>query len=243
MENKKVAIIFFGLTKNLGNTINSIKKNLFTPLSNNSIDYDIFIHTYKINGAYHNNWASEYTENYINEDVEAILNPKYFIWDNQETIIDSINFEEYYTKLGNWTGMTEEMTRHLIKNMCLALYSKKEITSFYENYKDDYDYAIIIRPDLFIESPIDINYFNELTDNNIILPEKDWWHGCNDRICIGKPNTILYCGKLFDDLKSYSEQKSIISEVYFLDKLKEQNISILKKDLKYHVVRIWGHDI
>jgi hypothetical protein len=31
MENKKVAILFFGLTRTLEKTIDSIKKNLFTP--------------------------------------------------------------------------------------------------------------------------------------------------------------------------------------------------------------------
>jgi hypothetical protein len=50
MSNKKVAIIFFGLTRTLGKTINSIEENLFKPLRDNSIEYDIFIHTYKIYG-------------------------------------------------------------------------------------------------------------------------------------------------------------------------------------------------
>jgi hypothetical protein len=73
-------------------------------------------------------WTGENTNNYNNEDVETLLKPKYFIFDNQQTIIDSIDFDEYYKKLGNWPGMTSKMTKYLIKNMCLALYSKKQIT-------------------------------------------------------------------------------------------------------------------
>jgi hypothetical protein len=238
MENKKVAILFFGLTRTLEQTITSIKNNLFKPLSDNLIHYDIFIHTYKIVGPYHNIWSREHTNNYKNEDVEKLLNPKFYIFDNQETIEKSINFNEYYKRLGNWTGMTPEMTKYLIRNMCLALYSKKRITSLFDKYINDYDYAIIIRPDTELHSKIDVKYFNELNNNNIIIPKKHWWSGCNDRICIGKPNIISYCGKLLDELKEYSEKKSIISERYFLDKLNEKFITIIPKDIEYNNIRI-----
>lgn len=238
MKNKKVAILFFGLTRTLGKTIDSIKTNLFTPLDENLIHYDIFIHTYKIFGKYNNMWSRENTDNYINEDVETILNPKYFIFDNQKTIIDNIDFDEYYKNLGNWTGMTIEMTKYLIKNMCLALYSKKQITLLFDKHINDYDYAIIIRPDTKLYTKINVNYFNELNDHNIIVPTKDWFCGCNDRICIGKPNVISYCGKLFDELKIYSETTSIISEKFFMDKLNEKSITIIPKQINYDNLRI-----
>ena len=239
MKNKKVAILFFGLTRTLGKTIDSIKTNLFTPLDENLIDYDIFIHTYKIVGQYNNMWSGENTNNYNNEDVETLLNPKYFIFDNQQTIIDNIDFDEYYKKLGNWSGgMTSKMTKYLIKNMCLALYSKKQITLLFDKHINEYDYAIIIRPDTKLHTKININMFNELNDNNIIIPKKDWHSGCNDRICIGKPNVISYCGKLFDKLKIYSEKKSIISEKFFMDKLNEKSIKIISKEINYDNLRI-----
>lgn len=238
MKNKKVAIIFFGLTKTLEKTNESLIKNLFTPLKENLMDYDIFIHTYKIFGPYNNIWSGENTNNYNNEDIKKILNPKYFIFDNQETIVNSIDFNEYYKKLGNWTGMTPEMTKYLIKNMCLALYSKKQITLLFDKNIENYDYAIIIRPDTILYNKLDINYFNELNENNIIVPKKDWFSGCNDKICIGKPNIISYCGKLFDELKIYSENKSIISERFFLDKLNEKSITIISKPIEYDNLRI-----
>jgi hypothetical protein len=243
MENKRVAILFFGLSKTLERTIDSIKQNLLTSLDENLISYDIFIHTYKIFGSYNNMWSNEYVSEYNNEDIEKILNPKYFIFDNQETIINSIDFNEYYKKLGNWTfedwsEKTIEMTKYLIKNMCLALYSKKQITTLFEKHKDEYDYAIIVRPDMFMENKIDVNFFGELNDNNIIIPEKDWYHGCNDRFCIGTPNVILYYGMLFDRLQKYSEEKSIISEVYLLDKLNERSINIIPKKIEYYNMRL-----
>lgn len=235
----KVAVIFFGLTRTLEKTIDSLKTNLFTPLEEASISYDIFIHTYKINGPYRNAWSGENTDDYYNEDVEKLLNPKYFLSDEQETIEKGIDFNEYYKKLGSWSKqLSPELTRYLIKNMCLALYSKKQITMLFDKHIDDYDYAMVVRPDTKLHNKIDVSYFNELDENNIIIPEKDQWSGCNDRICLGKPNVVSYYGKLFDDLKEYSENKSIISEVYLLDKLNEKTITIIQKNIDYNNIRI-----
>lgn len=144
----------------------------------------------------------------------------------------------YYKKLGNWTGMTPEMTKYLIRNMCLALYSKKEITLLFDKNINDYDYAMIIRPDTQLHSRIDVDWFTVLNENTIIIPEKDWNAGCNDRICIAKPNIISYCGKLFDDLQRYSEETSIISEKFFLDKLIERSTHIITKPIQYDNLRL-----
>jgi len=237
IKKKKIAILFFGLTRSLHKTIQSLHDNLFNVLRDNSYEYDTFIHTYKIQGEYNNQWAHESTKNYINEDVEALLKPTYFIHDNQQDIVKTIKFEDYYKNLGDWRGKPPEMVRYLIRNMCLALYSKKQITKLFEQHKDEYDYAIIIRPDMMLKTKLDINWFNELRDDTIIIPECDSYGGCNDRLCIGTVNTILYYGTLFDALKEYSEKKSIISERYLLDMLTEKSIQINKKNIQYECIR------
>ena len=43
----RVAICFFGLTRSLKHTIDSINTNIFQPLKNSNIEYDVFLHTYK----------------------------------------------------------------------------------------------------------------------------------------------------------------------------------------------------
>lgn len=241
MQNKKVAILFFGLTRSLKKTHDSLNEFLFAPLKEASFHYDIYIHTYKIFGPYKNIWSGEKTDNYENEDIETLLNPNYYLYDNQETIVNSIDFNEYYKKLGNWSCLSPNMTnmtKYLIRNMCLALYSKKQITLLFDKHINDYDYAIIIRPDTKLMNKIDINYFQELNEKNIIIPKQHWYYGCNDRILIGKPNVISFCGKLFDELKMYSEQKSITSEVFFLDKLNEKLITIISKPIEYETLRM-----
>jgi len=237
IKKKKVAVLFFGLTRSLHRTIQSLQTNLFNVLRDNSYEYDTYIHTYKIQGEYNNMWAQEHTQNYINEDVEALLKPTYYIYDNQQDIVQNMNFEEYYTKLGNWRHKTPEMTKYLIRNMCLALYSKKQITKLFEKNKDAYDYAIIIRPDMMLKTKVDIKWFDELRDGVILIPERDSYSGCNDRLCIGTVNTILYYGTLFDSLKEYSEQTSITSEGYLLDMLNKKSLKLIQKNIQYDCIR------
>ena len=45
---KKVAVCFFGLTRSLNYTLDSIKENIFTPLEKSNIKYDIILHTYNL---------------------------------------------------------------------------------------------------------------------------------------------------------------------------------------------------
>jgi hypothetical protein len=238
IKNKKIAIIFYGLTRSLNKTINSIRKNIFNVLDRHNIQYDIYIHTYKINGSYKNIWSGEEINNYQNEDIISLLHPKYYLFDEQCYVENSINFNEYYTFL-NWNGFfPQDMVKYMIKNLVLALYSKNQITQLFNQNKSQYDYAIISRPDLEITNELDINYFNQLNNSNIIIPEQDSYEGCNDRFCIGTPYIISYYGTLYNRLLQYSKQKNIISECYLSDMLNDNNINIIKKNICYNTVRI-----
>jgi len=289
-----VAIVFFGLTRSIYETIDSMQNYIFKPIIDLDMEYDIFMHTYIINGEYSNNWSKEYVKEYDNEqykllnpkyfiadnqeeilsnidlDMEydifmhtyiingeycnqwsneyttdydnnqyKLLNPKYFITDNQEEILSNIDLEKYYTKLQSWTGYDIPSTKYLIRNMILALKSKKKIIELLEKHMDEYDYVIITRPDLKWITPIPWQEIIEkLTDTNIIIPSKDWWSGCNDKICICKPNVALYVGKSYDYLQQYSTYKSIVSEVFLKDMLDALDIEITTCEIDYETVRI-----
>jgi hypothetical protein len=234
----KCAIIFYGLSRSLNKTIHSFKKNIFDILDKNNIQYDIYIHTYKINGKYKNIWSGEETENYHNEDIQNILNPKYLLFDDQSIIENNIDINEYYTFL-KWNGyFPEYKVKYMIKNLVLALYSKNKITKLFNENISNYDYGIISRPDLEITNEFDINYFNLLNNYNIIIPEQDTYEGCNDRFCIGNPSIISYYGTLYEKLLEYSKNKNIISECYLLDMLNIKNIDIIKKNICYNTIRI-----
>lgn len=71
-----------------------------------------------------------------NNDTYRILNAKYVLLDNQDEIEKNLYIENYYTKLGHWEyGYDPALVKYLIRNMCLALYSKKQITNLFAQKK------------------------------------------------------------------------------------------------------------
>ena len=235
---KKVAVLFFGLTRSVTDTIESIQQCIFQPILDAGMEYDVFMHTYQIHGSYHNRWSNEHVKKYDNEQYK-LLNPKYFVSDIQEEILSNvIRIENYFTHLGCWTGFQEDLTRFLIRNMVLALYSKKRITEILEEHIEEYDYVIITRPDLKFTDPIPFtSIISQLTEHNIAIPSQEWWAGCNDKVCICKPNIGLYVGKLSDHLLEYSTHKSIVSERYFKDMLDALEIGIIPCELHFDTIR------
>jgi len=237
---KKVAILFYGLTRSLRKTYDNIKSNLFDELTNNNYEYDTFIHTYSLNNPYINPWSSEHVVNYDNTSYQ-ILNPKEYIIADQEQVEKSLNIPQYYSKkkLGNWANCasTPEMTKYLIRNMVLALYSKKKVVQLFSKYSSEYDYVIITRPDQMLDTKINVNAFQMLNNNNIIIPYEHAYEGINDRFCIAKPNNVIKYGMSFNYLKFYSKIKSIVSEIYMKDYLKSLGLIIIFSPLKTHLLR------
>jgi hypothetical protein len=238
MEKRRVAIIFFGLTRSLRNVYENLKENIFNELTNNGYEYDIFIHTYSLENPYINPWSGERVENYDNE-AYKILNPKYYIIEKQSEIEKKININSYCSNLGNWKGCanTPEMKKYLVRNMVLALHSKMMITKLFEQYKHEYNYVIITRPDQMLHSKINTKTFSRLKNNNIIIPYEHSYHGYNDRFCVATPNVAIKYGNALKVLKIYSTLGPIVSEVFMKDYLIALKINVIFSPMKTHLVR------
>lgn len=235
---KKVAVLFFGLTRSLRNTYSNIKENLLDELTNNNYEYDTFIHTYILENPYINPWSGEVVNNYDNNSYE-ILKPRDYILQKQALVEKKLKIYQYFAKLGNWAGCANNtnMKAYLVRNMVLALHSKKKVIELFSKYKSEYDYVIITRPDQIYHTRINTHAFKLLNESNIIIPKEHSYHGYNDRFCIALPNIAIIYGLAFNSLKRYSELKSIVSEVYMKDYLTYNNIVIIFSNLKAQLLR------
>lgn len=240
MSKKKIAIIFFGLTRSLQETLPFLKKNLFDEITACGLEYDIYLHTYILNGTYRNQWSGENISRY-NNNVYKLLNAKYLLLDNQQEIEKKINFNEYCSLTKNWCGsnVSTPLAKYLVHNMVLALYSKKCITNLFKEHHSEYDFAIIMRPDLKLHKKINISEFMKITtDDNIIMPQQDvHWNG-NDRFCFATNKNIIYYGTLLDPLLNYSKNNEIAAEKYLYDMLIAKKLNIIyRADIVYDTVR------
>jgi hypothetical protein len=235
---KRVAVLFFGLTRSLRNIHNNLKENLFNELTNNGYVYDTFIHTYSLENPYINPWSGESISNYDNTAYE-ILNPKYYIIEKQSKVEKNLNINSYCSKLSNWKGCakTPEMRRYLVRNMVLALHSKKMVTQLFKEHKHEYDYVIITRPDQILHTKINTNVFPVLNNSNIIIPYEHSYYGYNDRFCIAKPNVAIKYGSAFYVLKLYSQIGAIVSEIFMKDYLTSLGLKIIFSKIKSQLIR------
>jgi hypothetical protein len=141
--------------------------------------------------------------------------------------------------LSNWKGCanTPEMKRYLVRNMILALHSKKMVTQLFKEHKNEYDYVIITRPDQMLNAKVNTNAFSLLNDRNIIIPYEHSYHGYNDRFCIAKPDVAIKYGTAFYVLKLYSQISTVVSEVFMKDYLKSFGLKIIFSPIKTQLIR------
>ena len=236
---KKMAILFFGLTRSLKDVYKSLKENIFDVLTNNNIEYDIFLHTYILPTPYINTYVNTKIENYDNESYK-LLKPKYYILENQNKVERKLKIPTYFSNLSDWASCapTFEKKCYFVRNMVLAQHSKKMVTNLFREYKADYDYVMFTRPDQALHTKINPTAFNLLSNNNIIIPKEHSYFGINDRFCIAKPNIAIIYGNSFTYLLVYSEKKAIVSEVFLKDYLRLNNIHIIYSPITATLIRI-----
>jgi len=236
---KKVAILFYGLTRSLRNIYGNLKTNLFDQLTKNQHSYDVFLHTYTLENPYINPWSGEKVHNYDNT-AYTILNPKDCIIEPQSAIEPRLNIPQYYSIVGDWTGSASspDMYRYLVRNMILALHSKRRVVNLFAKYKNDYDYVIITRPDQLLHTKLYPQIFNKIDNSNIVIPYEHSYHGLNDRFCIAKPINAIRYGRALKYLYSYSKYNTIVSEKYMKAYITLIGLNVIFSPLKTSLQRL-----
>jgi hypothetical protein len=234
-----MAILFWGLTRSLKDVYKSLKTNIFDVLNDHDIEYDIFIHTYILPNSYTNPYVNTKITNYDNESYK-LLNPKYYILENQDKVEHNLQIPKYFSKLSDWVGCatTLEKKCFFVRNMVLAQHSKKTVTDLFTPYKNNYDYVMFTRPDQALHTKINPSAFHLLNNNNIFIPKEHSYHGLNDRMCIARPNIGIIYGNSFNFLLVYSEKTTIVSEVFLKKYLEFKNIHIIYNSIKATLIRI-----
>lgn len=233
---KRVAVGFFGITRSLKYTINSIKTNIFNVLTKNNINYDIFIHTYYLN-SYSNKRARESLTNKINNDEYKLLNPKYFQQDDQDQIKKKLKLELYRTHKDPWNTKYESVDFFI-----LACYSRFILTEMIEKTYINYDYILFVRPDCLYLDKLDISKFNLINNNTILIPNFHLYgkYKINDRFAITNNYTYKIYGKVFKQLLELSKKHELHSETIVGLVLNNNKIESSKINFNFSRIRYNG---
>lgn len=233
----KVALAFWGLTRSLKYTIDSINTNIIDILKANNIDYKIFMHTWIINGIYNNTHGGE--KNIIlDNDEYKLLNPDYIERHDQDDFKKHINFKAFRSQRDPWKSNYQTTN-----NFICAMYSKLRCTMLIENSKENFDYVIFLRPDVQFINKFDINFFKFVNNKTICVPNFACKHSrykFNDRFCISNIKTYKIYGKVFPKLFEYSKKHPLHAENFHGDVMHKNKINVKFIPFVFHRVRANG---
>jgi hypothetical protein len=230
----RVALCFWGLTRSLKYTIDSIQSNILDVLKKNGIQYTIFMHTYSLSKLYRNTRAGE--DNIaLNNDEYKLLKPDYIQIDDQDIIKESLNLQNYRNMPDFYNNNYETLD-----NFILAMYSKLQVTNLITG---EFDYYIYLRPDVRYICKLNLSNFKLLNDTILCIPNFQLWGKdmkFNDRFCIANNATYKIYGCIFYSLLDYSKNHIIESEDIYYKYIIDNNLSLKYINFFFNRVRANG---
>ena len=229
---------FFGITRSLKYTVDSIKKQILNTFKEEGIQFDIFLHTYTFKNDYINKRTGEKKrQEDINNEEYKLLNPTYKQIDVQEDVMEKLNLKQYRSKPDPW-----KTNYNSVDNYILGCYSKKQLVNLIKKSNNHYDYVIFIRPDCLYTTKFQKKFFNKVNDNKICLPNfhLNGSHRVNDRFSICNMNNYEIYGNIFDSLLQISKTNKLHSETILGDILKKNKIKVEKINFRFKRMRCNG---
>ena len=236
----QVALGFFGITRSLKFTIDSIKHNIPDSLNELGYDFKIFLHTYALD-SYNNVRTGESTTQMDNDEYK-LLNPDYFVIENQDEVKKNLNLEQYRKYPDPWNTQY-----HSVDNFILAQYSKMKLTKMIKDTKTRFDYIIFLRPDVEYLNKLEESFFKSVSNSRICIPdfdvkyEKSWLWKFNDRFAITNYNNYRIYGELFHKLLSISKFMSLHSETVMARYLLDNKVYYKHIMFRFRRIRINGN--
>jgi len=235
-----VALGFFGITRSLKFTIDSIKHNITDSLNELGYDFKIFLHTYALDS--YNNVRTGESTTQIDNDEYKLLNPDYFAIENQDEVKKNLNLEQYRKYPDPWNTQYDS-----VDNFILAQYSKMKLTKMIKDTKKKFDYIIFLRPDVEYLNKLEESFFKSVSNNRICIPdfdvkyEKSWLWKFNDRFAITNYNNYRIYGELFHKLLSISKFMSLHSETVMARYLLDNKVYYKHIMFRFRRIRINGN--
>lgn len=202
----RVALCFWGLTRSLKFTIDSIREYILKPLDDNNIEYTIFMHTFSMSSKYYNPRAGE--ENIqLDFDEQHLLDPDFFKIDDQDVIKEQIQVKKYRTMPDPWN------TNYIcLDNFICAMYSKKQLGIMVKESNIHFDFIVYLRPDVRYITPLDQRYFHVTHQNTICTPNFHLFPNINDRFAIIAFCNLKIYSEMFNEMYEYSRIYPLHSE-------------------------------
>lgn len=202
-----IAICFFGLTRSLKYTIESIKKNIFEVLSSNGITYTKFLHTYDLEEL--TNARSQENKCKLDKDEYKLLNCENVVVTNQMLYLKNLEFDTYKRNGDPWNDNYKSL-----QNFLCQMNSLNEVTKSWKQSGNTYDLVLYIRPDLKYNKLCIEDILQSHREKLVLTPSFALFGGYNDRMAVGPPESMVVYGTRLSFAKEYAENHPLHSETF-----------------------------
>lgn len=213
-----VALCFFGLTRSLDLTIDSIRHSIIDPLLLNDIKFSIYLHTY--NSTVITNRRS--AENAATMDWTAyrLLQPSKWQVDDASAVSRELfdpDMKAWLSFGDAWSGETAEHTT--LRNFLKQLYSLEQVTNMWAEESSQFDLVLYLRSDLWFFNQLDVAELDEAMRHPLRLytPGFHKWDGLNDRLAFGTPSVMRIYGNRLHAAKRFAQHTALHAEHFLLD--------------------------
>ena len=233
----KIALAFWGLTRSLKYTIESINEKILNILKKHNIEYKIFMHNWTVNSVYNNTRSKEANIKLDNEEYK-LLSPDYIEIHDQDEFKKNVKFNAFRTHKDPWNTKYET-----VDNFICAMFSKSRCTQLICKSQENFDYVIFLRPDCMYLTDFNIEFLKLVNNSTICIPNFGLHSNFNDRFCLTNMATYQLYGDVFSKLFMYSKKYPLHSETFHYNIIKYQKIMIKLINFKFKRVRADGKSI
>jgi len=202
----RVAIVFYGLSRSLSHTYDSIRTNILAVLEENNIEYRIFMHSVIFEGTY-SNLRSEEVGVTFNKTEWQLLRPDVVIHESHDNFVhDHVEMFQKILKFGDPYRNDGFSTRNEIE----ALHSLKRGVHAAQNDHFKFDGMLILRPDLIYLEHINVSTLSwAMAQGFVVSPSWQRYKGENDRFAYGAWLPMQLVGTRFQRIEDYCNTTSL----------------------------------
>lgn len=205
-DNKlNIAILFSGRLTSYDKHYKNIMDNL---VQGNNVDFYAGISTEPINDELLDGFVKMYKPKKVKKSDKELLD---IDWDN-------VKANEYMTPIK--------------KNPMFMWRNRDNVMNIFKKSKKDYDWVISTRLDVYYTEKLD---FKKLDAKKINIPLLADYGGYQDKIAIGKKDTIMKYLDLYDNMKEYLKKKPVNPEPLLKYHIQQKNLPVQRISLKHYI--------
>ena len=227
----KVAVCFWGLTRSLWATKDSLRHAVFDPLAQEGYNVTTYLHTFRVE----------------EEDGSPVFWEHYKWLEPDHVMVESISDVESnpdtpdlteFKKAGDWWGNDFKS----LTNLRLALHSLHAVTSLWAGQTDSFDIVLYTRSDIWFFNQLAISEVQSVlkSPKAIFVPSFDSWNGVNDRFAFGHPSAMQAYGSRLLLAREYLKHLPLQSEVFAKHALDNMLLIIRPSTIRFTRVRASG---